>query len=69
LDDKEIRVKEEPQQAKVTDENEDAEDEDHTNKTTEEQPRRLGRERAPSKRLKDYEVCVFWAIGYEGGNC
>jgi hypothetical protein len=29
--DKEIRVKEEPQQPKITDENEDGEDEDHTN--------------------------------------
>ncbi len=33
--DKEIRVKEEPQQAEITDENEDDEDEDHTNKTAE----------------------------------
>ncbi len=56
--DKEIRVKEEPQQAKITDENEDDEDEDHTNKTAEEQPRRLGREQAPPKQLEDYEVCV-----------
>ncbi len=55
---KEIRVKEEPQQAKITDENEDDEDEDHTNKSAEEQPRRLGRERAPPKQLEDYEVCV-----------
>jgi hypothetical protein len=56
--DKEIRMKEEPQQAKITDENEDGQDEDHTNKTAKEQPRRLGRERAPPKLLKDYEVCV-----------
>ncbi len=41
--DKEIRVKEEPQWAKITDENEDGQDEDDTNKTNEEQPRRLGR--------------------------
>jgi hypothetical protein len=47
--DKEIRVKEELQQAKITYENEDDEDEDHTNKPAEEQPRRLGRERAPPK--------------------
>jgi hypothetical protein len=56
--DEEIRVKEEPQQAKITDENEDNEDEDHTNETAEEQPRRLGREQAPPKRLEDYEVYV-----------
>jgi hypothetical protein len=53
---KEIRVKEEPQQAKITDENEDDEDEEHTYKTAEEQPRRLGRERAPPKQLENYEV-------------
>jgi hypothetical protein len=47
--DEEIRVKEEPQQAKITDENEDDEDEDHTNETADEQPRRLGREQAPLK--------------------
>jgi hypothetical protein len=56
--DKEIRVKKEPQQAKITDENKDDEDEDHTNKTAEEQPRRLGREQAPPKRLEDYEIHV-----------
>ncbi len=56
--DEQIRVKEEPQQAKITDENEDDEDEDHTNKTAEEQPRRSGKEQAPPKRLKDYEVYV-----------
>jgi hypothetical protein len=54
--DEEIRVKEESQQAKITDENEDDDDEDHTNKTTEEQPRRSGREQAPPKQLEDYEV-------------
>jgi hypothetical protein len=48
----EIRVKEEPQQAKITDENEDDEDEDHTNITTKKQPRKLGREQAPPKQLK-----------------
>ncbi len=32
---KEIRVKKEPQQAKITDENEDDEDEDHTSETAE----------------------------------
>ncbi len=42
--DEEKRVKEEPQQAKFTDENEDDEDEDHTNETAEEQPKRLGTE-------------------------
>jgi hypothetical protein len=56
--DEEIRVKEEPQQAKITDENEDGEGEDHTNKTAEEQPRTSGRERAPPKQLEDYEVYV-----------
>ncbi len=55
---KKIRVTEEPQQAKITDENEDDEDEDHTNETAEEQPRRLGREQAPPEQLKDYEVYV-----------
>ncbi len=54
--DKEIRVKEEPQQAKITDENEDDEDEDHTYKTAEEQSRRSGREQAPPKQLENYEV-------------
>jgi hypothetical protein len=54
--DKEMRVKEEPQQAKITDENEDGEDEDHTNKITKEQPRRLGKKGAPPKQLKDHEV-------------
>jgi hypothetical protein len=34
--DEEIRVKEEPQRAKITDENEDGEDEDHTNETAKE---------------------------------
>jgi hypothetical protein len=47
--DEEIRVKEESQQAKFTDENEDDEDDDNTNETAEEQPRRLGREQAPPK--------------------
>jgi hypothetical protein len=42
--DKEVRLKEEPQRAKITDENEDGQDEDHRNKTAKEQPRRLGRE-------------------------
>jgi hypothetical protein len=56
--DQEIRVTKEPQQAKITDENEDDEDEDHTNETAEEQPRRSGRERAPPKRLEDCEVYV-----------
>jgi hypothetical protein len=51
-------VKEELQQAKITNENEDVEDEDHTNKTAEEQPRRLGREQAPPKQFEDYEVYV-----------
>ena len=41
--DKEIRVKGEPQLAKITAKNEDDENEDHTHKTAEEQPRRLGR--------------------------
>ncbi len=41
--DQEIRVTEEPQQAKITDENEDDEDEDHTNKTAKEQPRRINK--------------------------
>ncbi len=56
--DEEIRVKKEPQQAKITDENEDSEDEDHNNETAEEQPRRSGREQGPSKKLKYYEVYV-----------
>jgi hypothetical protein len=55
---KEIKVKEEPQWAKITDENEDGKDEDDTNKTNKEQPRRLGREQAPPKQLKNYEVYV-----------
>jgi hypothetical protein len=42
--DKEMRVKEEPQRAKIADEDEDGQDEDNTNKTDGEQPRRLGRE-------------------------
>jgi hypothetical protein len=54
--DKEMRVKEEPQWAKITDKDEDGQDEDNTNKTNKEQPRRLGREQAPPKQLKDYEV-------------
>jgi hypothetical protein len=37
--DKEIRMKEEPQQPKITVENVDGEDEDHTNETAKEQPR------------------------------
>jgi hypothetical protein len=56
--DKEIRVKEEPQWAKITDENEDGQDEDDANETNKKQPRRLGREQAPSKQLEDYKVCV-----------
>jgi hypothetical protein len=55
---KEIRMKEEPQWAKITDENEDGEDEDDTNETNEEQPKQTGREQAPPKQLEDYEVYV-----------
>ncbi len=38
--------------------NEDGQDEDDTNETNKEQPRRLGREQAPPKQLEDYEVYV-----------
>jgi hypothetical protein len=37
-------MKEEPQQAKITDQDEEDDDEDHSNETDMEQPRRLGRE-------------------------
>ncbi len=42
--DKEMRVKEEPQRSKTTDEVEDGQNEDDTDKTDREQPRRSGRE-------------------------
>jgi hypothetical protein len=42
--DKEVKMKEEPQQAKITDQDEEDDDEDHANKTDMEQPRRLRRE-------------------------
>jgi hypothetical protein len=51
--DKEIRVKQEPQWATITDENENGQDYDHMNETDKELPRRSGREQATAKGLKD----------------
>ncbi len=56
--DKEVTIKEEPQQAKITDQDEEDHNEDHANETGMEQPRRLGREQACPKRFEDYEVYV-----------
>ncbi len=56
--DEEVRMKEEPHQAKITDQDEGDHNEDHANKTGMEQPRRSGRERACPKRFEDYEVYV-----------
>jgi hypothetical protein len=51
-------MKEEPQQAKITDQDEEDDNEDHANETDMEQPKRLGREQACPKRFEDYEVYV-----------
>jgi hypothetical protein len=54
----EVKMKVEPQQAKITDQDEEDHNEDHANETGMEQPRRLGREQACPKRFKEYEVYV-----------
>ncbi len=56
--DKEVKMKEEPQQAKITDQDEEDHNEDHANETGMEQPRRLGREQACPKQFEDYKVYV-----------
>ncbi len=56
--DDEVKMKEEPQQAKITDQDEEDDNEDHANKTDMAQPRRLGREQACLKWIEDYEVYV-----------
>jgi hypothetical protein len=56
--DEEVKMKEEPHQAKITDQDEEDHNEDHVNETGVEQPRRLGREQACPKRFEDYEVYV-----------
>ncbi len=56
--DKEVKMKKEPQQAKITDQDEEDHNEDHANETGMEQPRRLGRKQACPKQFEDYEVYV-----------
>ncbi len=56
--DEDVKIKEESQQAKITDQDEEDHDEDHANKTDMEQPRRLGREQACPKLFEDYKVYV-----------
>jgi hypothetical protein len=56
--DKEKKMKEEPQQAKITDQDEKDDDEVHANKTDMDQPRRSGREQACPKWFEDYKVYV-----------
>jgi hypothetical protein len=63
--DKEVKMKVEPQQAKITDQDEEDDDEDHANETDMEQPRRSGREQACPKQFEDYKVHVTIEEGDE----